>query len=628
MRQRGDCRAPRRRRARAQPRPAAASRSRASRQHRQHPQRRGQREQPLRVRRYRPRARRSRSSTAITARACATSDHAPARAAVGRPAASPDAVTRASMPNPRRSPQVGAHGRPRVVRPVRGPLPDGRLDAVPTAAARDSRRAAVAALHQPAALDRPHRPGRTAARHLLRHLLRHRPAQPLPVPPVVLAARAGGPVWGYRAHPGPARRHRHRRDPAAAAQALVGLPQAVPVAAVPGRSRTRSSGSRSRSWSRRRWSSSPPASSTSWTGTRGRGTSCPCTASSAYVVIGSILLHIAVKLPDIRYGLRTPAGPGRRAHRDPVASRTPTRTATTTTPTRRRRRPSGISRRGVLVAAGAGIGARRGHHRRADASRRCSAVGLLAIRRPARTPAAGVPVNRTADQAKVVELATDPRWQLPSPGRRPHVHARPWPSSRRCRVHDRASFPIACVEGWSVGAHWRGLRLLDLVRQVGRRRRLAGARDARSSRRARTTLATSTGRRSAHALLATHLNGERLTLDHGYPLRLIAPDRAGVLNTKWLTRRGGPVMQTRVAIARRAGVAARPVRRLPAADARSRPRDLVVLAVWLVAALVLHDGDPVAAASSASAGCWPGRCRPRARGVRPGGARRRRRSSP
>ena len=38
------------------------------------------------------------------------------------------------------------------------------------------------------------------------------------------------------------------------------------------------------------------------------------------------------------------------------------------------------------------------------------------------------------------------------------------------------------------------------------------------------------------ALLATHVNGQRLNLDHGYPLRLIAPNRAGVLNTKWLTR--------------------------------------------------------------------------------------------
>ena len=44
------------------------------------------------------------------------------------------------------------------------------------------------------------------------------------------------------------------------------------------------------------------------------------------------------------------------------------------------------------------------------------------------------------------------------------------------------------------------------------------------------------GPQVAAALLATHLNGERLDLDHGYPLRLIAPNRAGVLNTKWLTR--------------------------------------------------------------------------------------------
>ena len=44
------------------------------------------------------------------------------------------------------------------------------------------------------------------------------------------------------------------------------------------------------------------------------------------------------------------------------------------------------------------------------------------------------------------------------------------------------------------------------------------------------------GPQLAHALLATHLNGARLDIDHGYPLRLIAPNRAGVLNTKWLTR--------------------------------------------------------------------------------------------
>ena len=37
-------------------------------------------------------------------------------------------------------------------------------------------------------------------------------------------------------------------------------------------------------------------------------------------------------------------------------------------------------------------------------------------------------------------------------------------------------------------------------------------------------------------LLATHLADEPLALDHGYPCRLIAPNRPGVLQTKWVTR--------------------------------------------------------------------------------------------
>jgi DMSO/TMAO reductase YedYZ molybdopterin-dependent catalytic subunit len=35
-------------------------------------------------------------------------------------------------------------------------------------------------------------------------------------------------------------------------------------------------------------------------------------------------------------------------------------------------------------------------------------------------------------------------------------------------------------------------------------------------------------------LVALRLNGAVLHLDHGYPCRLIAPNRPGVLQTKWL----------------------------------------------------------------------------------------------
>jgi DMSO/TMAO reductase YedYZ molybdopterin-dependent catalytic subunit len=35
-------------------------------------------------------------------------------------------------------------------------------------------------------------------------------------------------------------------------------------------------------------------------------------------------------------------------------------------------------------------------------------------------------------------------------------------------------------------------------------------------------------------LVALELNGETLDIDHGYPARIIAPGRPGVLQTKWL----------------------------------------------------------------------------------------------
>ena len=37
-------------------------------------------------------------------------------------------------------------------------------------------------------------------------------------------------------------------------------------------------------------------------------------------------------------------------------------------------------------------------------------------------------------------------------------------------------------------------------------------------------------------MIALRLGGEPLNIDHGYPARLIAPNRPGVLQTKWLSK--------------------------------------------------------------------------------------------
>ena len=97
--------------------------------------------------------------------------------------------------------------------------------------------------------------------------------------------------------------------------------------------------------------------------------------------------------------------------------------------------------------------------------------------------------------------------------------------------------PIACVEGWSAEAAWTGVVLADLVAAVG------GSADADvrmislepPGPYSRTVLPARHAR-DAKTLIALRLNGATLDIDHGYPCRLIAPTRPGVLQTKWLTR--------------------------------------------------------------------------------------------
>ena len=82
-------------------------------------------------------------------------------------------------------------------------------------------------------------------------------------------------------------------------------------------------------------------------------------------------------------------------------------------------------------------------------------------------------------------------------------------------------------------AQWRGLRLLEIVERAGG---TAGSQVRVRSFEAMGPFNKSVifGPQLAMALLATHLNGQRLSIDHGYPLRLVTPNRSCVLSIKWL----------------------------------------------------------------------------------------------
>ncbi|MHB1535675.1 MAG: molybdopterin-dependent oxidoreductase, partial [Acidimicrobiales bacterium] len=146
-------------------------------------------------------------------------------------------------------------------------------------------------------------------------------------------------------------------------------------------------------------------------------------------------------------------------------------------------------------------------------------------------------VNRTAAVAGISRSASDPAWQLElvgAGGRTRHMTR----AALLALPQVGATLPIACVEGWSTVQHWSGVRLLDLASLVG----AAGPTGAyvaslegQSWPFSHASLSTQQVR-AGQAMLALRVNGVDLSLDHGYPARVILPDAPGVHNTKWVAR--------------------------------------------------------------------------------------------
>jgi len=228
----------------------------------------------------------------------------------------------------------------------------------------------------------------------------------------------------------------------------------------------------------------------------------------AWLVVGALLLHVAVKLPEIRaHWTRRSSG----TLALPVAE--------------------GGDRRAFLTAVGAAVGAVT-----------LTTVGqsftplkgfiLFAPRHPDKGPQA-LPVNRTAASAGVARVSAE-EYRLTVAGPRPYTLTL---DALRALPQYEAELPIACVEGWSRSARWSGVRIVDLLERAGAP---AHARVRVVSLQLRGAYRVSElGPAHAHdplTLLALRLNGEELDRDHGFPVRLIAPNRPGVLQTKWVGR--------------------------------------------------------------------------------------------
>jgi hypothetical protein len=225
---------------------------------------------------------------------------------------------------------------------------------------------------------------------------------------------------------------------------------------------------------------------------------------AAWITVGALVVHVGAKATVARRVLRRSPGPGDEGRRTFLA--------------------------GVAASAGMVFLATSG-----GTVAPLTRVSALAQRRLGVGPQ-GVPVNKSAVEAGVEDRLDPVAYRLVVEGRVERTLALELEELRGLPQHE-AELPIACVEGWSQSARWRGVRVADLLA-------LAGAPDGsevlvesiQSGGRYRQSELNAAQAADPDTLLALELGDEVLHPDHGFPARLIGPNRPGVLQTKWVRR--------------------------------------------------------------------------------------------
>ncbi|MGI5240092.1 molybdopterin-dependent oxidoreductase [Dactylosporangium sp. CA-139066] len=252
----------------------------------------------------------------------------------------------------------------------------------------------------------------------------------------------------------------------------------------------------------------------------------------AWVFVAAFAAHVALKLGKmtralrsrrLRDELRTDLAHTRPEPADPDGLVSPA----PATPTISRRGAVGLVGAGSLLLLAVTVGQSLGGWARYTA--------LLAPRN--RNPGGGpngFQINKTASSVGITATDAGDAWRLiVRGGDRELTLTRE--QLLRLPQH-AAALPIACVEGWSTeDQHWSGVRLADLADLAG----LPAAANVlvESVQRTgsfRSAVLRDNQIRDPRSLLALRVNGAELSLDHGYPARVIVPANPGVNNTKWV----------------------------------------------------------------------------------------------
>ena len=251
----------------------------------------------------------------------------------------------------------------------------------------------------------------------------------------------------------------------------------------------------------------------------------------AWVFIAGFVVHVAIKLPTMWSSLRSRSMREvlRTSREDTVAEPHEPDGLVSSDPA-----PATLSRRGALALVGGGatlvavltLGQTIGGWTR-------HAALLLPRGRSLGDGPNDFQVNRTAVAAGINPQNTGDSWRLTlTGGAEPVVLDR---AALSAMPQHTAVLPIACVEGWSTTQTWTGVRLRDLAQRAGVAE--PGWAQVTSIERFgafNSARLQANQVRHADSLLALQVNGVDLSLDHGFPARIIVPALPGVHNTKWV----------------------------------------------------------------------------------------------
>ena len=251
----------------------------------------------------------------------------------------------------------------------------------------------------------------------------------------------------------------------------------------------------------------------------------------AWVFIGAFVVHVAFKLPrmirslrsrSLRAELRTSRADTRPEPIDPDGLVATNPAAPT------------LSRRGALALVGGGsllIAVLTAGQTIGGIAR--GAALLLPRGRSYGNGPNDFQINRTADAAAINASDTASSWRLSlRGGSKPVTLDR---ATLAAMPQHTTELPIACVEGWSTTQTWSGVRLRDLTALAGVPNPYsAHVRSLERSGAFNQATLQANQVLDPDALLALRVNGAELSLDHGYPARIIVPALPGVHNTKWV----------------------------------------------------------------------------------------------